>query len=76
MDKKQETALKRYIAASIGTGSMATLFAAIIFASGRYPFFEHYYAALVVVVMIVAFAWGMVLLPVILSLIGPKKVKD
>lgn len=52
-------------------GALSTIIALSVLSLARYPFFRRYYSLMFVVMVLVAFANGLVLLPVILSLIGP-----
>ncbi|XP_065188097.1 NPC intracellular cholesterol transporter 1-like [Sycon ciliatum] len=52
-------------------GALSTIIALSVLSMARFPFFRIYYAITYVLMVIIAFANGLVLLPVLLSVIGP-----
>ncbi|XP_065198827.1 protein patched homolog 1-like [Sycon ciliatum] len=52
-------------------GALSTIIALSVLSANQFPFFRRYYALTYVVMVLVAFANGLILLPVVLSLVGP-----
>ena len=57
-------------------GALSTICALSVLALARYPFFRTYYSLMFVVIVLVSFANGLLLLPVVLSLVGPEGKKE
>lgn len=54
------------------SGALTTFISVIALAFAKYPFFSLYFFEMIAVMIVIMFLNGMVVLPVILSLVGPK----
>lgn len=69
-NERMVAALKELMA-PMTSGMVSSMLAVVMLATARFPFFRAYYFAMFVVMMVIAFLNGLMLLPVVLSLIGP-----
>lgn len=53
-------------------GALSTVIALSVLSANKFPFFRIYYAVTYVLMVVIAFCNGLILLPVLLSIIGPQ----
>ena len=69
-DERMKVALHEMLQPMVN-GALSTIIALSVLSLAEFPFFRRYYALTYVIMVLVSFINGLVLLPVILSLIGP-----